>query len=1401
MSIALVQTSASEASGTSSAAATLPAAATAGNTLVAYVVTKSGTATGGPAGWTKAAEVSNGTTETAAIWVLSGNNNAGGGSSFSFTGSGGVKAWADELSGVDPANPVRTTGTNTSSATTCALTAGAANKAGDAAFACFGIEFGTSTSGTWTLPSGWTLAGSDQGSAAQHLDAIRQLGLAAGTLSVTGQFSVTGTFAGALVVLAPKMIDVAQTVTVTRTADITHLGKPYTIVSGSGGASNTLQVTVSANSAAGDTLVVAASSNSNGQTVTGITDSQGNVYTPAKSDYNQSDGQAVFWSDTAHALVSGTDWIKATFSGSAGGHTLIGRGCTGVNPGSLDIAIADDASSGTSPTSGASGALASEAEWALAFLVNGNGGGTPSAWTGGFTAQTTANNASNQYQTVADQIVSSTASLTAGATITSTKWAMILVTFQAKGSAALKADVSDTVTVSRTAGTRLAAVAGVSDTVSATVTASITASGPTSGLGTPYTLVSGTGAPNLSNTLQVTVEASTATGDAFVVGAGSDGSGVTVTGVTDSQGNAYTLAKSDYNQSDGLAVYVALNAKKLVSGVDWIKATFSGTAGAKTLNGRGCSGIATSGAVDVAIAADAASGTAMSVGPSAALAQGSEWAVAFSTNGNGGGQPTSWTGGFTAADTAHYSNNQYQTVADQVVTSTAALTAGATITSSKWAMVLVTLKAGGGTQYLIDVSDTVTATITPGTRLAAVAKVADTITATVTANFPNGWKIDVSKTFTANRTVNINKNALPIDVSKTFTATVTDNARRGRPISVSQSITMPVTTGTYLAAVAAVNDILTAAITAGPPNLGRLIDSGLTVTASEATSTSMGAVQVLAQWTQSAVNSYGVTTLRVNNTPGACLAAFVGWSADDATRNPIVYVSDDAHNYWVPLEVSDPNSLQRGAIWVCTNAQVGDPQTGMTTVTVSSTLPTAGIAFNIVELSNMPPFVALSGLESSAHGNAVSGLSASGNASGPAWGMALYVSDGPVSAEPGSPWGSLATGSTFNPGQSGGGQLDVASSVTATVTANLAKNSTGGVGKQIDVSKVLIVSVTADTVASTPTGGGGIPAVLYAGANTGPQAGPTLANFTNALTGANGSPDLGPVNCYKFFYSSGGSGIYTGSLPSTWKGSLQDQITQAQPGLFGYISWGVLESQSAISQFVSTIPSTDLNGNQMVVGFTFQSEPENAYPATAAGGAQFVSDWIDQAKKIRVAQSLTGAKLVLILSTYMPAYATDGNNSAAMAGDFIPPAVSGGVTVTDVWGADFYQHELASNSSWSTAGMANSTRWLNWVAQVKAKSGISNPQFALTEYGIAYNLANVGTQANGNNIRNQRFQADLAYVQSAFGPGGSVSPRPLWNWLFWETSPTNQYYVSDGPGVSIINGIINDATNRGVNGQ
>lgn len=212
------------------------------------------------------------------------------------------------------------------------------------------------------------------------------------------------------------------------------LGTPYTACASSTAAgSGTFQVTVTTSVAQGDTVVVVISGNSTGALPTGVTDVHGNTYTQALLDTTRQPSLGIYVGVAQTALIgtdrSGTDWIQGSWSGTAGVKELVARGCSGVQAVSaVDQSAHADSGTGTSPSSGATGALAQRREWAVAAIANGAGGGTPTSWTGGFTAVTT--QGTGPFLTVADQVVDSTAALTAGATITNATWTCGVVTLR-----------------------------------------------------------------------------------------------------------------------------------------------------------------------------------------------------------------------------------------------------------------------------------------------------------------------------------------------------------------------------------------------------------------------------------------------------------------------------------------------------------------------------------------------------------------------------------------------------------------------------------------------------------------------------------------------------------------------------------------------------------------------------------------------------------------------------------------------------------------------------------------------------------------------------------------------------------------------------------------------------------
>jgi hypothetical protein len=211
------------------------------------------------------------------------------------------------------------------------------------------------------------------------------------------------------------------------------IGVPYTVAAGNSGVKATsFTVSVTTTTQAGDALV--ASGAINAGTVTSVTDSKGNAWVlpPGASNVAVSPKVYVWVALNAAALVAGTDTITFHYSGAfSTGNDIIVRACSGVmSSGAVDVAINASGTS-ASPSSGSTGTLGQASEWPLAALSSGNSGGTPTAWTGGFTALASQQNGGTEYLTVADQIVASTAALTAGATITSAPWSIVVVTLKA----------------------------------------------------------------------------------------------------------------------------------------------------------------------------------------------------------------------------------------------------------------------------------------------------------------------------------------------------------------------------------------------------------------------------------------------------------------------------------------------------------------------------------------------------------------------------------------------------------------------------------------------------------------------------------------------------------------------------------------------------------------------------------------------------------------------------------------------------------------------------------------------------------------------------------------------------------------------------------------------------------
>lgn len=179
---------------------------------------------------------------------------------------------------------------------------------------------------------------------------------------------------------------------------------------------------------ANDVIHVSIQTSAVGQTITSVTDSQGNKYaqvgTPDSSQVYTT--QWVSQGNTT-ALVSGTDTITITYSGTGGTKLAIAIGMTGVMPVPDKVPTTVNGASGTT-TSISSGALTEPTEIVVAVLSTGSIATAP-AWTAPFTQLANERVASNPWLTVAYQQVSSSSSVTATATFSSTKFCILMATF------------------------------------------------------------------------------------------------------------------------------------------------------------------------------------------------------------------------------------------------------------------------------------------------------------------------------------------------------------------------------------------------------------------------------------------------------------------------------------------------------------------------------------------------------------------------------------------------------------------------------------------------------------------------------------------------------------------------------------------------------------------------------------------------------------------------------------------------------------------------------------------------------------------------------------------------------------------------------------------------------------
>jgi hypothetical protein len=217
----------------------------------------------------------------------------------------------------------------------------------------------------------------------------------------------------------------------------------------------------------------------------------------------------------------------------------------------------------------------------------------------------------------------------------------------------------------------------------------------------PFQFCGTTGGSGVSSKVAA-VTVATAAGDALVIAVGIGGtSPPSVSGVTDSAGNTYSLAESVTAASPFLYVYAATGGTVALTTLSTVTVTFSGnTTGGFGITGTDCPGVA---AVDVAQAASGSSGAPSVTGTPS---QSGETALAAFAWGNTGAAGTI-SSPFTGCGQEHPSGGTYVTCAyDTSPASGSPLTAAASITSTAWRAILITFETAppAGLWYMTNVA-------------------------------------------------------------------------------------------------------------------------------------------------------------------------------------------------------------------------------------------------------------------------------------------------------------------------------------------------------------------------------------------------------------------------------------------------------------------------------------------------------------------------------------------------------------------------------------------------------------------------------------------------------------------------------------------------------------------------
>lgn len=208
----------------------------------------------------------------------------------------------------------------------------------------------------------------------------------------------------------------------------------YTVAASTiaGSSGLTVSFAVTGSTATGDSVVLGYGG-STPLVPASITDTQSNVYTLAQ-DFTSNPVSGIYYC-LAPAPLTTSDHIVVTYASSPGTScdvNLVARGITGGKIGFASGSTpAFKNGSSAAPSTNATGTLPSNANgyYLGVVLANGNGGGTPTSPTSGYTTVATEHGGAFQYLTYYDQVHASGTSLTFGATITSAVWSAGIAAF------------------------------------------------------------------------------------------------------------------------------------------------------------------------------------------------------------------------------------------------------------------------------------------------------------------------------------------------------------------------------------------------------------------------------------------------------------------------------------------------------------------------------------------------------------------------------------------------------------------------------------------------------------------------------------------------------------------------------------------------------------------------------------------------------------------------------------------------------------------------------------------------------------------------------------------------------------------------------------------------------------